>query len=294
MLFHCALPGVPMDFTHANFRAPWGFVRDTDPTWNVKVVAEESTLLDWQVRPETYADPAHFRRVKALGLEDRDAARGFMRSLAATLDATDYDLDAMAAMLAAKGTPLSAGAGDALRGNDGVAVDDVAGGLGGDGDDRLSPDDLRAYADAWMRDVHDAANLSNWDDAQDDDRTAFDLAVREFRHERPWLRRDIDPEAGAFAYRHPANGTVLYAALRAAPDGSEEVLFAANMEGVPVEVTPATAGEVLADDPDHERGAGGIGDGWTVALTAPGVERSYDGSRLTLDNAQAVVWTRTP
>jgi hypothetical protein len=51
-LIHCLLPGVPMDFLNANFRAPWGFVRDTDESWNVKVVADEHNLVEWQVTEE--------------------------------------------------------------------------------------------------------------------------------------------------------------------------------------------------------------------------------------------------
>jgi hypothetical protein len=259
MLFYCALPGVPMDFTHGNNRAPWGFVRDTDPDWNVKVVAEESTFATWQVRPETFADPEHFRRIKALGFESRDQVQRFMRALLASVDATGYDLDVMAGMLSAMDQPM--------------------------GD--LDASDLETYADAWMRDVHEFANLSHWRDDQGDDRTDFDLAVREFRHDRPWLRRDMDFDREAFGYRHPSNGTILYYALRESPDGGERVLFAANMEGVPVEVSPTLLGDLIDDH------AVGGNDDWSVAITAPGVERRYDGSTFTVDNGQAVVWTQS-
>jgi glycosidase len=259
MLFYCALPGVPMDFTHANFRAPWGFVRDTDPTWNVKVVSEESDFLTWQVRTETFDASGNFPRIKALGFDSREQVAEFMTILSAAVDATDDDREAVAAMVSAADTAL--------------------------GD--VTPADLDDYAHAWMRDVHELANLANWHDDQDDDRTAFDLAVREFRHERPWLRADVDDDREAFGYRHPTDGTVLYYALRESPDGDEQVCFAANMEGVPIDVSPATVAEATDDDVD-------VGDGWTVALTAPGVGRSYDGETFTLENGQAVVWTREP
>jgi hypothetical protein len=259
MLFHCALPGVPMDFTHANFRAPWGFVRDTDATWNVKVVSEESNFVLWQVRPETFQRPEHFRRIKSLGFENRNQVETFMRALRAAVDATDYDLDVMAEMLSAMDQPM----------------------------DDLTARDLERYADAWMRDVHEFSNLSHWADEQDDRRTSFDLAVREFRQDRPWLRRDVDDDREAFGYRHPADGTVLYYAFRESPDGDEQVLFAANMEGVPVDVSPAIVDD-LVDDHDVAF------DDWDVEITAPGVTRSYDGREFTLDNGQAVVWTREP
>jgi hypothetical protein len=257
-LFYCALPGVPMDFVHANMRAPWGFVRDTDADWNVKVVSDESTFARWQVRPHQYQRPEHFQRLKDLGFGHCEEVETFMRALSAAVDATDYDLETMAAMLSAMDGPL--------------------------GDD-LSAADLEAYGYAWMRDVHEFANLSHWADDQDDDRTAFDLGVRRFRQARPWLRRDVDPDREAFGYRHPANGTILYYALRESPDGDEQVLFAANMEGVPVDVSPATLAEEV---PAVTTG------GWEVALTAPRVARSGDGTAFSLGNAQAVVWTRQP
>ncbi|MFC6725253.1 glucosylglycerol hydrolase, partial [Halobium palmae] len=226
--FYCAAPGVPMDFVNANARAPWGFVRDTDAEWNVKVVADESNFVDWQLRPETFQDPEHFGRVKELGFEDDEQLGRFVRSLSAAVDATDYDLDAMAEMLSVLDLPL---------GDDEVGV---------------TASDLETFAYAWMRDVDDFANLAHWADDQDDERTAFRLRTRRFRHERPWLRDDLR-ESDYVTYRHPTDGTVLYYGLRESPDGDEQVLFAANMEGVPVDVAPATLG--VPDLPT---------DGWSV------------------------------
>ncbi|GGC55467.1 glucosylglycerol hydrolase [Haloferax sulfurifontis] len=278
MLFHCFLPGVPMDFVHANMRAPWGFVRDTDPTWNVKVVSDESKFCYWQVRDEDFEDDRFFRRVKDLGFDSREGLLTFMNALSSAVGATDYDLDVMAAMLSAMDQPL--------------------------GDD-LSAADLEAYGYAWMRDVHDFANLGHWRDEQDDERTAFRLETREFRHDRPWLLADLDADDDYFTYRHPTDGTVLYYGFRTAPDrgdatdstGGEQLLFAANMEGVPVEVSPAT----LADDAAGDANAPAVPtDGWEPALVAPGVEEP-DGSTaasnplaVELANGAAVVWRRDP
>ncbi|POG57215.1 glucosylglycerol hydrolase [Haloferax marisrubri] len=281
MLFHCFLPGVPMDFVHANMRAPWGFVRDTDPTWNVKVVSDESKFCYWQVRDEDFADDRFFRRVKDLGFDSREELLTFMNALSSAVGATDYDLDVMAAMLSAMDQPL--------------------------GDD-LSAADLEAYGYAWMRDVHDFANLGHWRDEQDDERTAFRLETREFRHDRPWLIADLDADDDYFTYRHPTDGSVLYYGFRTAPDeagatdapgsaGGEQLLFAANMEGVPVEVSPAT----LAEDAAEDANAPTIPtDGWEPALVAPGVEEpdgptaSSDPLAVVLANGAAVVWRRDP
>ncbi|WP_136601970.1 glucosylglycerol hydrolase [Salinigranum halophilum] len=256
MFFYCFAPGVPMDFVHANMRAPWGFIRDTDSIWNVKVVSDESKFIYWQVREEQFQADEHFQRIKALGFADKAELLTFMNALSAAVKSTDYDLDVMAGMLSAMDSPL--------------------------GDD-LSAADLEEYAYAWMQDVHEFANLAHWHDAQDDERTAFDLSVREFRQERPWLRADVDFEGDEYyGYRHPTEGTVLYYGFRISPDGDEQLLFAANMEGVPVEVSPETLQEEMPDIPT---------DGWEVALAAPGVDAR---AHVELDNSQAIVWRREP
>ncbi|SHG83000.1 glucosylglycerol hydrolase [Halobaculum gomorrense] len=251
-LLHCLLPGVPMDFLNANARGPWGFVRDTDAEWNVKVVADEHNLLDWQVRPEHYAADEHFRRLKALGFETRGDLDAFVKALAATVDPTDYDRETMAAML----SQLD------------LAVDP-------------DPEFLDAFADAWMRDVADFATLSHWRDAQAGERTGFARRVREFRQARPWLREsmalpdapEVDADVTAdraatdrFGYREPTDGSVLYYGLRESPDGGERVLFVGNMEGAAASVTP---GE-LFDDVDPDPAA------FDAALVAPDVEARRD------------------
>jgi hypothetical protein len=256
MFFYCFSPGVPMDFIHANMRAPWGFIRDTDSIWNVKVVSDESKFCYWQVREEDFADPDQFRRIKALGFTERDELLTFMNALSAAVTSTDYDLEVMADMLSAMEQPF--------------------------GDD-LSASDLEEYAYAWMRDVHEFANLAHWHESQEDERTAFDLSVRRFRQERPWLRHDVDFEGDEYyGYRHPTEATVLYYGFRISPDGDEQLLFAANMEGVPITVSPALLQEEMPDIPTE---------GWEVALAAPGVDA---GTEVELANAQAIVWRREP
>jgi hypothetical protein len=262
LLFHCMLPGVPMDFLNANMRGPWGFIRDTDGTWNVKVVAEEAFFVDWQLTEDAFTDDRFFTRLKALGFETKSELRSFVRSLSNAVDTTDYDLEAMAAVLSTLGTPMG---------------------------DELSYKDLKAFGQAWMADVDEYANLSHWTDQQDDDRTAFDLAVRSFRHERPWLRRDIGDTGSieAFDYRHPTEGTVLYYGLRESPAGDEQLLFAANMEGQPVDASPEILNDEIPELPT---------DGWAVALAAPGVdaETGEAASTVELVDSGAIIWRREP
>lgn len=275
--FHVAMPGVPMDFLHANYRAPWGFVRDTDPTWNVKVVAEEAPWIDWHVPEGAYGERAAFPRLKELGFETRAELKEFVTTLAALIDATDYDLDLIAELLSVKGTPLAEGGrGDAAS------------------SDALAATDLRAFSFAWSADVAEYLVLDRWEDDQGDARTAFDRRVREFRQARPWLRRDVDPSRGeAFGYRHPTEGTVVYQALRRDPDGDEALLVACNVEGTPVELSPTNVLDDLGVT--AERDGGGDPDGaldWAVALAAPDANAAVgdDAGPVTLETADAVVW----
>ncbi|WP_254808559.1 glucosylglycerol hydrolase [Natronosalvus amylolyticus] len=252
-LFYCLLPGVPMDFLNASTRAPWDFIRDTDDTWNVKVVGEAAYFIDWRVPSERYDDPEHFTRLKALGIDDRDDLHEFVHALASASEVTDYDLETMATILSALNPPFF------------------------DGEPTTA--DLEEFALAWMRDVADYCTLSNWRDDLDGDQTAFDLELRQFRHERPWLRHDLRGDE-RFEYRHPVDGSVIYAGLRRAPDGSEDVLFVANMEGQSATVTPTDLVETT-------RG------GWRCTIASPGHENAVAERPLTLEDSEVVVFTRT-
>lgn len=253
-LIHCLLPGVPMDFLNANHRSPWAFIRDTDADWNVKVVAEEHNFVEWQIAPEHYEDERFFTRLQELGFETRDELASFVHLLDSVGDATDYDRVAMAELLGTRDPPLA------------------------DGDP--TADDLDAFATAWMQDIHEFAMIHHWRETQDPDRTAFDRSLREFRQNRPWLRRDL---AGAetFDYRHPTDGTVLYYGHRIAPDQSEELLFVGNMEGIEETVTPTDLADVDSG-------------GWELAVASPDAQGSAADEPVTLPNAAMVVFTRSP
>ncbi|MEF8886152.1 MAG: glucosylglycerol hydrolase, partial [Haloarculaceae archaeon] len=213
MLLHAFLPGVPMDFLNANARAPWSFVRDTDAEWHVKVVAEEDNFLDWHVPADLYDDERFFQRLKGLGIDDRDDLDGFVGALRDLGEATDWDTAAMATAVDAVGSPLDA--------------------------ETVTAAALDRFAECWMADVSEFANLDHWLGDLDDDRVAFTHRVREFRQGRPWLRTDVDVDGPeVFAYRHPVDGTVVYYGFRESPTGDEQLLFAGNMEGAECTVDP--------------------------------------------------------
>jgi hypothetical protein len=77
VLTYVALPGVPMDFLNAMARASWGFIRNQDDRYGVKVVAEEAISLKWQVDEYSYSVPGNFRRLKEMGFETREELARF-------------------------------------------------------------------------------------------------------------------------------------------------------------------------------------------------------------------------
>ena len=260
LLTYGVLPGVPMDFLHALMRAPWSFIRNTDDRYGVKVAAEEARFLDWRVTEPRYQQPAHFRRLKARGFTHLQPLRRFMTMLAHAVEATNYDLSAIAKLLRAADPPLAG--------------------------PELSVPVLKQIAHDWMDDVHDYCNVAHYAEAVDPDRAAFNRSVRQFRSARPWLMDDL--RAGeTLQYRHPCDGTVLFYSLRQSPTDGEQILFAGNMEGAPVTLTPT---DLPVDGLSSE---GGSPEGWQVALKAPGLSAPPAANQpLTLKNGEGVLFTR--
>ena len=208
MFTYAACPGVPMDFLNASARASWGFVRNQDDRYGVKVVAEEAISLKWQVDELTYERGLNFRRLKALGFETRDMLRRYLELLPALVEVTGYDLEAMARLLRAVEPPLA-----------GPPVDVAS---------------MKMVARAWMDDMHEFVNVSHALDMLGGEQTAFDLALRRLRLSRPWLRGNLG-KGERFDYHRPVDGSVVFETLRRAP-GGEEVLTLTHMEGAPARV----------------------------------------------------------
>ncbi len=210
LLTHGILPGVPMDFLNASMRASWGFMRNTDARYGVKLMAEESSFLIWQVDDIAYNKVGRFRRLKAVGFERLDDLRSFMKVLEAGVEATDYDLEAVADIMRVSALRLK-----------GARVDST----------------LDQIARTFMDDLHDYCNVSYYVNELDPSQVHFNLSLRRFRQARPWLRQAFGP-TDCFDRRWPADGTVLFHGRRRGPDG-EELAFVANMEGAAIEVVPA-------------------------------------------------------
>lgn len=254
-LTYAAFPGVPMDFLNAMARASWGFIRNQDDQYGVKVVAEEGISLTWQVDPYSYSMPGQFRRLKELGFEERGGLERFLQFLAAGVEVTDYDLSAISALLNAAEPSLA-------------------------GPERYDPAALKAIARAWMDDMHDYCNVSNYQEHLGDAHTQYMLDLRQFRRAHPWLRDNLRPD-DHFSYRTPIEGMALFRSLRTGPDGTQ-IYTVAHLEGKPLEDRDPLRFDVPGLD----------GFGWELALRTPPIGGDYIGGPLTLGDGMALVFTR--
>ncbi|WP_299963136.1 glucosylglycerol hydrolase [uncultured Roseobacter sp.] len=254
VLTYVALPGVPMDFLNAMARASWGFIRNQDDRYGVKVVSEEAISLKWQVDEYSYSVPGNFRRLKELGFETREELSRFMDFLPALVEVTEYDLDEIVRLLRTSEPPLA-------------------------GPEFTVPA-LKQIARAWMDDMHEYCNVSNSLPALDAAQAEFCLQTRNFRRARPWLQKNYGAK-DRFDYLHPIEGRTVFTALRHGPEG-EQIFAVAHMEGKPTaEMDPLTL-----PVPGIE------GEGWKLALRTPSIGSDYTGGPLTLSDSMALVFSR--
>lgn len=255
LLTYAVFPGVPMDFLNAIARASWGFIRNQDDRYGVKVVAEEAISLKWQVDAYSYSVPQNFRRLKEMGFETREDLARFLEFLPALVDVTEYDLDHIALLLNAVEPPLT-------------------------GPGTFSVPVLKQIARAWMDDMHEYCNVSHSLSSLDRVQTGFMRGLREFRQANPWLRENFG-DGDSFGYVEPIDGRTLFAAHRRGPAGIE-VFALAHMEGAATEET----------DPLDHLPDGVTRDGWTALLRTPGIGPDYAGGTVTLRDSYGLVMTR--
>ncbi|MEQ8965436.1 MAG: glucosylglycerol hydrolase [Azospirillaceae bacterium] len=254
LLFYGFLPGTPMDFINAAMRASWAFIRNTDDKYGVKVVSEETGFLDWQVDEAHFGRPGNFSRLKAMGFDELDELRRFMQVLKTAVEVTDYDLDAIVKVLNAVEAPLS-------------------------GPERLTVPVLKRIARAWMDDLHDYCNIAYYKASLSETQTLFNLHLRRFRMDRPWLRRNLGG-GDVFSFREPVDGSVLFYGRRHGPKG-EQLLFVAHMEGAPTTVSPLDL--PIADLPR---------DGWRQAFATPGFDPADPTTGTEIHDGQGLILAR--
>ncbi|MGD2181586.1 glucosylglycerol hydrolase [Lusitaniella coriacea] len=222
-------PGLPMDFLNALMRGSWGFFRNTDTRYGVKVVSEEAGFLDWQVTPELYEEPDAFPRLKALGFNKLEVLRQFVKALAVAIVETDYNLEKVAQICqyCLSDTPGVCEIEPLKNLNQADKPEFLA---------LLDIPKLEAFAMAFMEDGYELCRVARYHSAIESGRSCFNLALRNYRHENPWLRENLG-ERDRFNSVRDEEKTIFYG-MRTAPrrkptDRDRRVVLVAHMGGKP-------------------------------------------------------------
>ncbi|MEM8714356.1 MAG: glucosylglycerol hydrolase [Cyanobacteria bacterium P01_G01_bin.4] len=297
LLTYGFMPGLPMDFINVTARAPWGFLRNTDDYYGIKIVAEEGGFLEWRVPESMYAADNNFWRLKQFGFTDYGELKAFLRALHIAISEMDYELDEVARICQsclADDVDLSNWQ-DCSLANCAPACPTHARALNrlnkpgkSKGLTNLTVDRLQWFARAFMEDCHDICNVSHHESSLEAAQTSFNLSAREFRHKHRWLRRNLSVTADTFDRLASDTSMVVYG-LRTEPislvqsDRSPtQVAMVAHMGGAPIDISP----EKLL----------GLSDGdWEIALVTPNLDLSqftHSTPSLHLQDSQAVLWVK--
>jgi len=253
LFMNAFMPGVPMDFVQALVHAPWSFIRNTDTEYAIKVAAEEAFFLHWQVNEKDYQNPLYFRNLKNLGFKTFKHLQVFTHALLRFIEVTEYNVPEIAGML------------NNLKN---LEVCD------------WSSESLNQFASAWMNDLHLYCNAENHIAGIHNEKTQFNLRVRNFRLKNPWLRSSFRGDDQLYYYK-PVNATVTYYGYRKDLASNKEILFVANMEGQPRSITPSKL-----DLPNAGK------DGWEVALATPGMQPRTISDTYRLGVSQGILFER--
>jgi len=260
-------PGLPMDFINALMHATWGFFRNTDDRYGVKVASEEIGFLDWQVTPELYQETYAFKRVKLLGFDKLDFLRQFCHAVSAAMEYSDYDLELVAQICQrCLGDDLSL---CELPSMGALNFPDRPEFM-----KQLDVLTLKAFAKAFMEDMHDLSNITYTLDKVDPVRTKFNLQLRRYRQAHSWVRENLGG-LDRFNRLTDDNYTLFYGrrtqhrpTVEHDPAANlESLVMVTHMGGDPVEVAIADWLQLDLSE-------------WQVAIATPGLEIPDDLSDL--------------
>lgn len=254
LLVNAFLPGVPMDFLQSLGNSPWSFFRNIDPADTLKIVAGESFFAEWQMTDIEYRQSKFFKRLKNLGFENLPHLQKFMRRLHSFANAAEWDPELTIALL------------NRAEGSEGAF--------------NWDENSVEHFVSAWMNDVFEYCNTSQHVDLLNAKKTSFNLSVRNYRLENPWLS-DNFKETDFLKYREPVDGTVIYYGYRKCEEARKEIIFLANMEGQPRQVNPAQF-----DFPSFNPS------GWQKVLSTPSVRVRKIDQSVRLSISQGVLFEK--
>ncbi len=248
-------PGLPMDFINALTHAPWGFFRNTDDRYGVKVASEEAGFLDWQVEPDSYLRDDSFTRLKALGFFDLKQLRRFMNALQIAMLDTDYDLEKVV-NICQQCLGSETGACELIPMKE-LNTSDKPEFISD-----LDVSKLKSFAMAFMEDSHDFCNVTHYAHRVQPERSRFNRTLRDYRRANPWLGENL---SGTDRFNRITDEThTLFYGVRTdphhhTPETAKQVAMVTHMGGEPLNIT---LGDWLQLDLAE----------WRVAIATPGLE----------------------
>lgn len=255
LLMNGFLPGVPMDFLQALGSTPWSFIRDTDTTYAIKVVAEEAYFLDWQITENEYRQSRFFKRLKHIGFLTLNQLRDFTKTLLHLVEATDYSVNYIISML--NSSPLA------------------------ESEDLWTSNKLHDFCRAWMRDMSAYCTVDYHAQYINSKKASFNLEVRNFRMNNSWLINNFGA-LDMLSYIEPVKGTVIYYGYRKDINTGKEIVIVLNMEGQSKQVTPIDLGLPVAE-PEK----------WNVALSTPNISRKNIDEAVRLSVTQGLLFEKS-
>lgn len=254
LIFNGFLPGVPMDFAHALGKTPWSFIRNTDTDYAIKVAAEEAYFTDWQITEVEFRSSRFFQKLKDLGFQSLDGLRRFAKTLLHLVQSTNYSTQNIAHLL--------------NHFEPGFEVKD------------WSVEKLNKYAEAWTEDLFVYCNVDMHSDSVNPQKAEFNLAVRRFRLQNPWLNSNFS-DSDLFSYREPVNGTVFFYGYRKDNLSGKELIVIANMEGQARQISIPQLGLPVNSY-----------DNWEIALSTPSLKRKEITEPIKLSITQGILYQR--
>lgn len=246
-------PGLPMDFINATMRAPWMFFRNTDERYGVKVVSEEIGFLYWQVTPALFKRSQNFTRLKSLGFKQLGELREFGMELQQIMQEKDFSLSETISSIRT------------CMGNNGEACEmPRLKTLSRSGMRRflnkMDSDRLKSFARLFMEDCYDFCNVSSCENDVNALQTQYNLSLRQFRHDRLWLRHNLSG-TDRFNKISSDDSSTLFYGVRSDPEHEEDmVVMVAHMGGKPITVQLKKWLQLDLS-------------GWEIAIASPGLNK---------------------
>lgn len=261
-------PGLPMDFINATLRVPWMFFRNTDERYGVKVVSEEIGFLDWRVSPELYQREGLFKQLKALGFKRVEQLQEFGKALQISMLTADYNLaEVVEACRSCSEDKTKVAEMPPFEELKDPSIQPFL--------QELNIPLLKEFALKFMEDCYEVCNVSHYEGKVSAIQTGYNLSLRNFRHQHPWLGENLQ---GTDRFNKISDETqTIYYGIRSNPHNHDDrVVMVAHMGGNPITVT---LGDWLQLDM-HE---------WEIAIASPGLEVGDNLQCFELHDSQALL-----